>query len=681
MNLRFINSHAINHAYSDQNRTQNQKMVKTIDGTTKTRQRIVSTTIALSLITALLSMVGAFERFDLIISDVRTSFAQVAPSNQTVIVAIDQISISSLGGYPLSRSVLANVLGKIQKADARKTYIDVSFGYLGSKNDDDKLEAVLKEFNPNRVALPVTNFVENSAEGISKIVEIQSLKKFSRHVKNISGDIFPDSDGKTRHLGNIQKLDISTRPTVAAWLVESEGTGVNSFKIDFGINKYHIPKIKFVDILNGTVSPKVLKGKNVIVGLTTKGAVQNIDVPRYGNIQRPYLFAIAAETLQLNRNILAISKTTVVVAAIVTALLLGVWLLRYNALLGGLIAISTILSVFSLGTYLRSKYLIDLPIAVIVLSIFFTYLGVQINIHPSFARLRNALQAFLDKIDFSHLKLVHSANDAIVTFTPEGGILTMNGAAEEMFGLNLDNSIGHTIYEIMPEHSEKLLSQVADQKTGRMQAQLSDKNKSPQHIDMSYNALPTDEGWVGLVSIRDITEMKSREEKLSYAAMHDPLTGLANRAGFDEYLKATARFCTDTNQRFAVLLIDLDKFKLINDTLGHHVGDTVLEGVSARISGALRKSDFAARLGGDEFAIIMAAPVSIDNAETLAIKLISLISDPIHCDGEIAKVGASIGIAHCKHRVDFPEYLVQRADEAMYRAKKGRNGFAIAKCS
>ena len=164
-------------------------------------------------------------------------------------------------------------------------------------------------------------------------------------------------------------------------------------------------------------------------------------------------------------------------------------------------------------------------------------------------------------------------------------------------------------------------------------------------------------------------------------ARHDALTGLPNRRVFSENLEAAIARASRGNSEFAVLLLDLDRFKPINDLHGHAVGDAVLIEVASRLSGLVRKTDTAARLGGDEFAVILdnAGQKNLAaDAVAVAERLIATLSRPIEVDGQSLSVGASIGIATCPTDGADPETLLQAADMAMYRAKQeGRSGLSV----
>jgi diguanylate cyclase (GGDEF)-like protein len=163
-----------------------------------------------------------------------------------------------------------------------------------------------------------------------------------------------------------------------------------------------------------------------------------------------------------------------------------------------------------------------------------------------------------------------------------------------------------------------------------------------------------------------------------HRANHDILTGLANRALFDEILSHQLGICRRTNRDLAIVYIDLDGFKPVNDVHGHAAGDQVLCMVAARLKNSIRESDLAARLGGDEFALIL-VNTGLEAAQTLANKLMDSLSLPYLVGSLKLEISASIGIACYPESATAREALSLRADEAMYKAKAaGKRRYAIA---
>lgn len=177
-------------------------------------------------------------------------------------------------------------------------------------------------------------------------------------------------------------------------------------------------------------------------------------------------------------------------------------------------------------------------------------------------------------------------------------------------------------------------------------------------------------------SIRYALKRKHIEEKLISLAQHDPLTGLANRSKFHMTLSEKIEEAKRREEQFIVILLDLDNFKEVNDTLGHSIGDTLLKHTSKRINETLRNTDIIARLGGDEFAVIAQFKEIGEGSTHVAQRLIEELSRPIDLDYHQVNTGASIGISIYPHDGITPESLLKRADLAMYKAKRsGRNTF------
>ncbi|MBU0620741.1 MAG: diguanylate cyclase [Gammaproteobacteria bacterium] len=167
----------------------------------------------------------------------------------------------------------------------------------------------------------------------------------------------------------------------------------------------------------------------------------------------------------------------------------------------------------------------------------------------------------------------------------------------------------------------------------------------------------------------DITERKEAESRMLELAYHDPLTMLANRYSMQERLGQMIALARREQTRFALMLIDLDKFKQINDTLGHPVGDRLLIEVAGRLTEMVRESDIVARLGGDEFVVVFNAADSLDAATTLAEKIVKSLSAPYLIDGAGLRTSPSIGICFFPDDADDMDTLLRKADAAMYRAK------------
>lgn len=179
-------------------------------------------------------------------------------------------------------------------------------------------------------------------------------------------------------------------------------------------------------------------------------------------------------------------------------------------------------------------------------------------------------------------------------------------------------------------------------------------------------------------AIRYAIERKRAEDRLARLAQYDPLTGLANRILFwDRLAQAMAR-ADRADRLLALLFMDLDGFKEVNDSLGHDAGDALLRQIAQRLDRAVRQVDTVARLGGDEFTVILEALEDRAHATTVAEKIVGTLSQPLEVSGREVAVSASIGIAFYPDGTDDPETLVREADAAMYEAKRaGKNQFRL----
>ena len=184
-----------------------------------------------------------------------------------------------------------------------------------------------------------------------------------------------------------------------------------------------------------------------------------------------------------------------------------------------------------------------------------------------------------------------------------------------------------------------------------------------------------DGGW--LATHEDVTERRRAEAEIVHLARHDPLTGLANRAEFNARLEGACRRLKRSGGTVTVMMVDLDKFKSVNDTFGHPAGDRLLVEVGRRLRSTARETDLVARLGGDEFAVIKEGGADPhEGAIALALRIIDAISRPFDLSGQAASIGASIGIVLGPEHETDPEGLLKRADLALYDAKSnGRNDY------
>lgn len=280
--------------------------------------------------------------------------------------------------------------------------------------------------------------------------------------------------------------------------------------------------------------------------------------------------------------------------------------------------------------------------------------------------------------------IIRNVMDGIITINESGEIQGFNPAAEQIFGYSQQEVLGKNVKILMPEPDRSkhdgYISRYLSTGQGKILgvrgreviAVRRNGEKFPMELSASEMRLGGLRYFIGIV--RDITERKLVEEKLAYFAHHDYLTELPNRILFLNRLEHANLLAKRNNYKVAVLFLDLDGFKKINDTLGHDGGDQLLREVSRRLKEAIRSSDMVARVGGDEFTFVLINIGSYENAALMAHKIIAALSKPFELKGQQCHVGGSIGISIYPDDAQDTETLIRQADEAMYLVKRsGKN--------
>jgi diguanylate cyclase (GGDEF)-like protein len=265
-------------------------------------------------------------------------------------------------------------------------------------------------------------------------------------------------------------------------------------------------------------------------------------------------------------------------------------------------------------------------------------------------------------------------------FDSEGRMVVSNERYSQMYDLPPELAKpGSAFYDIVKyRHSLGLLSDDPELYWERMQQHLRDGEPQMRVVNAGQgrsiaivNTPIPDGGWISIHE--DITDRLAAQAKISHMALHDGLTNLPNRLFFQEQMESRLGHL-GRDQKFAVLCFDLDRFKSVNDTLGHAFGDRLLRQVAERMRKCLREGDTLARLGGDEFAILQSQVDHAEDASALAARLIDDIAVPFDLDGHQAAIGVSIGIAIAPVDGRQPEQLLKSADIALYRAKAEGKG-------
>jgi diguanylate cyclase (GGDEF)-like protein/PAS domain S-box-containing protein len=289
------------------------------------------------------------------------------------------------------------------------------------------------------------------------------------------------------------------------------------------------------------------------------------------------------------------------------------------------------------------------------------------------------------KRDESRLRLAarvfENATEGIMVTDPEGRILDVNESFTRLTEYSREDVLGKNPSVLQSgrqdqEFYEKMWNDIT--MDGRWTGEIWNRRKGGEVYPekLSINAVTDDSGKVvNYVAVfSDISGIKESEQRLKYLAYHDPLTGLANRILFQDRVKHAVESADRNGNKVALLYIDLDHFKTINDTMGHDVGDMLLEYVAYRLKGCVRESDTVARLGGDEFTVLLEQLHDRDDVMRVAECILNKMTETFSIANKSIRIGASIGISCYPHDSLNMESLIRLADSAMYYAKQeGKN--------
>lgn len=282
--------------------------------------------------------------------------------------------------------------------------------------------------------------------------------------------------------------------------------------------------------------------------------------------------------------------------------------------------------------------------------------------------------------------VMDNVGEGVIIIDEHGTIESVNPAAAEIFVYTAEEMVGQNVSMLMPEpyrsrHDSFIVNYMRTGKAnviGRRGIEFVAVRKGgdafPMEIGVTEMRLEEGRFFIGVV--RDITERRAQSAALEYQALHDALTDLPNRSLLGDRLRQSVLRAQRNKDRIALLVMDLDRFKEINDTLGHHYGDLMLKQVARRVRDALRESDTVARLGGDEFAVLLSTSDK-DHASQVADKILRSLERPIVIEGQALHVGASIGIAIYPDHGEDEMTLLRLADVAMYVAKRTNRGYLV----
>jgi diguanylate cyclase (GGDEF)-like protein/PAS domain S-box-containing protein len=278
--------------------------------------------------------------------------------------------------------------------------------------------------------------------------------------------------------------------------------------------------------------------------------------------------------------------------------------------------------------------------------------------------------------------IVESSDDAIIARAPDDTIISWNAAAERIFGWSVKEALGAPFQRLLsvdPQQPDERLRRVLQGENLPWFEEIrARKDGTHVHVQTTLSEITDAQGKILFVSctMRDVTERVKAARHIEHLATKDTLTGLANRSALLDAMNTAIVRAESANHRLAVMFVDLDRFKEVNDTLGHAAGDELLRECARRLTQCVRDQDIVARLGGDEFVVLLTDIADVAIVTPIAERMLKLLNAPYHVLGHDANTSASIGI--CLYPTDGRDAtaLMKNADIAMYQAKnEGRNNF------
>ena len=628
--------------------------------------------VALTILalTLLLRAAGQLAPLEHSVADARSRLLQREVPSDIVLVGIDARSLQDLRQWPWPRRYHARVLENIAAAQPRRVFVDVDFSAHTNAEDDGLLEAALQQFEPSQIVLPAFFQPDEAVPG--QMIYTRPLESLRDHATLGGVNFRPDKDGLIRSMAANWAFGDTKVPSAVAELA-GPTIAAGEVPIDYSISPSSFTYVSYVDLLAGRIDTAALQNKTVMIGPTALELTDIKAVPVYQALPGVVVQALAVQSLRQGALRTTPLWGDLCVLAILTALAAAHFVRngwRRNLFVSAVVIV--VFGALSVYAYSAHRLVLELVPASLILGGLFlaaTIRSLDQETMRSFAyalgiRRRDALLG----------SVAESSADAIMVVGPDGQIEMANAAAASMFVCSREAMVGALVSRYVPLPDAAVVPATLPGKVIEQEATKNDGTVFPVEItvspvDIQGEALRT-------VIVRDITARKLQEQRLQYEATHDSLTDLPNRAALMSHLEV-ALTRTPSAGRVALLMLDLCRFKEVNDTLGHEVGDQVLREVARRFESVADRDGFVARLGGDEFTLVLEQNTPTDDIVEIASILHESLREPIPAAGIAIDVGVSIGIARYPDDAKDPATLLRHADVAMYVAKRRQTRFEM----
>ena len=649
------------------------RVLSRVPGVTLVSPSLLTATFCSIGFALLVTALGLVRPLDQRLSDTWFSLSKARPSGKVALVDLTRAASDQGDGIRLPRARLAELLDEVAAAGAERILIDLTLAGETTATDDAALEAVLTRLGPKRVALTASAVATTDNDGVTRWRRSPTLDRFARHAARVGSDLAFDADGRLRRFG-VDAVDLAPMQSGADWLAGHDGEANVRRRLDFGIDVRLTPTIDAMDISAHRVGRDTFAGHSVVLANFASALGQEIRVPRFGTLRRPEITLLSAETVLRGRPLSALGLVATLLSLVVLASATTLWIARLGAALGLVPVICGGVMLVGLAVWCQGEAGLTIPAAEFIQILLVGYAFGQIATHPSLNRLRDMLIGIAGRIDFRLARVLDATGEALVTFAPDGKILSMNAAAQHLFA-HSRSAQGGSISDLIGAQADDLMAATVSSRPGHVEATIEQGAAGRRYLDMRVNSMRAEAGnWVGIATIRDVTEHRAQVDALRRMATEDPLTGLPNRLGFERAVAEGCEPATNDESEMAVLMCDLDGFKAVNDTLGHQAGDALLREIGRRLLAIAPPGAVVARLGGDEFGLVLRGNQMGAVAPAVTERLASTVAMPIVIADRPVTVGVSIGIAFYPASGRTPDDLVRVADAAMYCAKRARKG-------
>ena len=632
------------------------------------RQRsawLIVAVIALT-IASIACISGVLSRLDWAVTDLYSRLLRHDVPSDIVVIGIDERSLAELHQWPWPRSTHARLLERLLSMQPRRVFLDIDFSAPSNAAEDQQLALAMAHAGKSILVLPA--FQQISSSDSQEISFTRPLPEFQSSATLGSVNLVPSSDSLIRGIDTIWTASSPVLPAVFN-LLSARALPAQQLTLDYALSPSSFDFYSYVDVLEGRVDPAAMHGKTIMVGATAIELGDMQAVPVYRSLPGVVVQALASQTarsgpLRSPARIIAFGLLALWALLVAVSLRNEGW--RRNA------GVTLLLLTAAIGGSLvaRQQHMqIEIVPYLLIVCVSFLCFTLRSLDTQTLRALRLSIIAHRRKALLQ--SVVESSIECILYVDARGRILSANAAAGSLLATTPAILCELPLSDLLPKllsGADPLTIEQLGGRTRESHVRALDGTNVP--VEFAVMPVPLQDHRLYTVLLRDLRERRAQEQRLYHQATHDALTGLPNRHALSEILKRQLDPARSADTAFALYMLDLTRFKEVNDTLGHNVGDVVLREVAQRFAREVAGSGHLARMGGDEFVILAEGERSREDMRTLAQSLVDVLKTPVRVDGLAIEVGVSIGIACYPDDARDADELLKNADVAMYSAKR-----------